>query len=83
MTQDLSGRLLFGARQVNCAAWTARATLDSTTADVWDLMMNTNVRGPFLLVQVTLVAKLTVECALCACLLEVASLLVERNQPFS
>ncbi|CAM9110797.1 unnamed protein product, partial [Hapterophycus canaliculatus] len=36
---------------VNCAAWTARATLDSTTVDVWDRMMNTNVRGPFLLVQ--------------------------------
>lgn len=38
--------------QVNCAAWTARATLDTTTVDVWDRMMNTNVRGPFLLVQV-------------------------------
>ncbi|CBN78054.1 conserved unknown protein [Ectocarpus siliculosus] len=36
---------------VNCAAWTARATLDTTTVDVWDRMMNTNVRGPFLLVQ--------------------------------
>lgn len=36
---------------VNCAAWTARATLDTTTVDVWDRMMNTNVRGPFLLIQ--------------------------------
>ncbi|CAM9503348.1 unnamed protein product [Pylaiella littoralis] len=36
---------------VNCAAWTARATLDTTTVDIWDRMMNTNVRGPFLLVQ--------------------------------
>ncbi|CAM9675388.1 unnamed protein product [Laminaria digitata] len=36
---------------VNCAAWTARATLDTTTVDVWDRMMNTNVRGPLLLIQ--------------------------------
>eukprot|EP00904_Undaria_pinnatifida_P007461 jgi/Undpi1/3845/HiC_scaffold_16.g07214.m1 len=36
---------------VNCAAWTGRATLDTTTVDVWDRMMNTNVRGPLLLVQ--------------------------------
>lgn len=43
---------MMNAIQVNCAAWTARATLDTTTVDVWDRMMNTNVRGPFLLVQV-------------------------------
>lgn len=38
--------------QVNCAATTERATLDSTTVECWDRIMNTNVRGPFLLTQV-------------------------------
>ncbi|CAM9951314.1 unnamed protein product [Ascophyllum nodosum] len=34
---------------VNCAATTERATLDTTTIEIWDRVMNTNVRGPFLL----------------------------------
>lgn len=38
--------------QVNCAATSERATLDSTTVECWDRIMNTNVRGPFLLTQV-------------------------------
>ena len=36
---------------VNAAAATSRGSLTDTTLDLWDEHMNTNVRGPFLLMQ--------------------------------
>ena len=36
---------------VNAAALTLRGTITDTTAELWDTMMNVNVRAPFLLMQ--------------------------------
>jgi NAD(P)-dependent dehydrogenase (short-subunit alcohol dehydrogenase family) len=36
---------------VNCAGYTARGTIVDTTVELWDDMMNINVRAPFLLMQ--------------------------------
>jgi NAD(P)-dependent dehydrogenase (short-subunit alcohol dehydrogenase family) len=36
---------------VNCAAYTVRGTIVDTEVDLWDEMMNVNVRAPFLLMQ--------------------------------
>ena len=36
---------------VNCAGWTARGNLETTTPQLWDDMMAVNARAPFLLTQ--------------------------------
>jgi len=38
---------------VNAAGLTNRGTLESTTVELWDLVMNVNVRAPFILTQET------------------------------
>lgn len=65
---------------VNCAAITNRGTILNTTPELFDAMFDTNVRGPFFLIQETL--KVMIRKKIEGTIVNIGSMSAKAGQPF-
>jgi len=65
---------------INCAAITNRGTILNTTPELFDAMFDTNVRGPFFLIQETL--KVMIREKIEGTIVNIGSMSAKAGQPF-